>query len=174
MSDNKIIFAGPPGVGVTTAIKSISDTAPVIKEKKIVDDQGNTTTIEMDYGILKLDTGDEIHLYGTPDKAKYKYVQETLNKDCIGLIIFIDNTDTDPVGTMFQYMEDCQPMIEKKDMAVGLTRYEDSPSPDINDFHIALREKKLHIPVFTVDGHEKNDIITIIRALLYNLDSGVN
>lgn len=174
MSDNKIIFSGPPGVGVTTAIKSISDITPEIKKTEIVDANGNTTTIEMDYGILKLDSGDEIYLYSTPEKAKLEHVREALKKDCIGLIIFINNSDADPIGTMFQYMDDHVALVGKKCMAVALTRYEDSPSPDINEFHVALREKKLPIPVFSVDGHEKNDIITIIRALLYNLDSGVN
>jgi len=174
MSDNKIIFAGPPGVGVTTAIKAISDIPPEIKKKKLVDDKGNTTTIEMDYGILKLDSGDQIYLYGAPERAKLEHVRETLKQGCIGLVLLINNAEKDPVGTMLQYMEDCQFLVEKKGMAVGLTRYEDSPLPDINDFHIALREKKHNIPVFSVDGHEKNDIITIIRAMLYNLDSGVN
>jgi signal recognition particle receptor subunit beta len=114
MSDNKIIFAGPPGVGVTTAIKSISDVTPVLKKKEIVDAKGNTTTVEMDYGILKLDTGDDLYLYGAPETAKIEHVRETLNKDCIGLVLFINNEKADPIGTMFQYMEACQSLVEKK------------------------------------------------------------
>jgi signal recognition particle receptor subunit beta len=177
MSNNTIIFAGPKGVGVTTAIKSISNTAPVMKKEKVKDDNDKEVTVEMDYGILKLDSLDQIHLYGAADRVNLKHFTKALNDDFIGLIILIDNSDTDPVGTMLSYMEDCQTHVDKKGIAVGLTRYDDSPSPDINDFHVALREKKINIPVFpvfSIDGHEKNDIIMVVRALLYNLDSGVN
>lgn len=68
---------------------------------------------EMDYGVLKLDTGDQIHLYGAPEKEKLKLVHATLNKDCIGLILLINNEDTDPVGTMFQHMDAHCPLVEK-------------------------------------------------------------
>ena len=138
MSENKIIFAGPHGVGVTTAIKAISDVAPAIKEEKVKDGNGNEVTVEMDYGILKLDTGEEIYLYGAPDREKLRLAHETLNKDCIGLVLLINNADPDPVGTMLLYMEDCQSFVEKNGIAIGLTRYDDSPSPDINDFHTAI------------------------------------
>lgn len=177
MSNNKIIFAGPHGVGVTTAIKAISDITPTIKQEKVKDNTGKKVTVEMDYGILKLDTGDQIYLYGVSDSEKLKLVHEVLNKNCIGLVLLINNSEDDPVGTMLKHMEECQSLIEKKGIAIGLTRYDDFPSPNINDFHIALREKRISIPVFpvfSIDGHEKDDIIMIIRALLYNLDSGVN
>lgn len=177
MSNNKIIFAGPQGAGVTTAIKAISDVAPTIKKEKAKDSNGNEITVEMDHGVLKLDTGDQIYICGVSDREKLKYAHETLNKDCIGLVLFINNAEDDPIGTMFQYMDDCQPIVEKKGIAVGLTRYEDSPIPDINEYHAALREKRTSIPVFpvfSINGREKNDIIMMIRALLYNMDSGVN
>lgn len=174
MSDNKILFAGPPGVGVTTAIKSISDTPPTIRAEVVNDDDGNETTIEMDYGILKLNSGDEIFLYGSPDREKLKVAHEMLSENCIGLILLINNAEADPVNNMFRYMNDYQSLVGKKGIAIALTRYEDTPSPDINDFHIALREKKLNIPVFSINVHERNDIITLVKALLYNLDSGVN
>lgn len=168
MSDNKIIFAGPSATDITTAVKAISDIEPVTKEEN---------TVAMDYGILKLDTGDQIYIYGAPEREKLKHVQETLNKDCIGLVLFIDNTDNNPVETLLQYMEDYQSLVDKKGVAVGLTRYDDAPTPNINDYHVTLREKKINIPIFSVfskSGQEKKDIVMIIRALLYNLDSGVD
>jgi len=177
MSDNKILFAGPPGVGVTTAIKNISDVPLSVKKEKTNDGTDNEVTVEMDYGILKLDSGDQIYLYGSPpEKEKLKCVHAALNENCIGLIVLVNNEAPDPIATMFQYMEDYKTLVEKGGIAVGLTRYDASPTPDINDYHVALREKKLKIPifpVFSVDGHEKDDIITIIKALLYSLDSGV-
>lgn len=174
MSENKILFAGPLGVGVTTAIKTISDIPSAVKKEKLYDVQGNEVMVEMDYGVLKLETGDKIYLYGTPDRETAKLVRDTLSKNCIGLILLINNTETEPVGCMLQYIEYYQSIVGKEAIAVGLTRYDSDPTPSINEFYIALREIKLTIPVFSVNVNEKNDVITLIKALLYSLDSGVD
>lgn len=173
MSDNKILFAGPSGVGVTTVIKNISDIAPEIKKEKINKVGDDEVTADIDYGLLKLDTGDQIHLYGIPDRETVKLDHETLSKNCIGMILLINNTDVEPVGCMLQNVAYYQELVGKEAIAVGLTEYDKTPTPDINEFHIALKENKLNIPVFSVNIHDKNDIITLIKALLYNLDSGV-
>lgn len=174
MSENKILFTGPPGVGVTTAIKTISDISPAVKKENLCDAKGNKVTVEIDFGILKLETGDKIYLYGTPDRETVKLVSETLSKNCIGLVLLINNTDAEPVECMLQYIEYYKNIVGKEAIAVGLTRYDNTPAPDINEFHIALREIKLNIPVFSVSVYEKSDVITLIKALLYNLDSGVD
>ena len=174
MSENKILFAGPLGVGVTTVIKNISDIDPAIKKETVNNAEDIETTVEMDYGVLKLDTGDQIHLYGVSDRETVKLVSETLSKNCIGMVLLINNADVEPIRCMLQNIEYYQELVGKEAIAVGLTKYDDSPVPDINEFHVALREAKLHIPVFSVNTHDKHDIITLIKAMLYNLDSGVN
>lgn len=174
MSENKILFTGPLGVGVSTAIKNISDIPPATKKEKINNAEHNEATVEMDYGILKLDTGDQIQLYGAPDRETVNLVSESLDKNYIGMILLINNTDVEPVRCMLQNVEHYQELVDEEAIAVGLTKYDDTPTPDINEFHIALREKKLNIPVFSVNIHDRDDIITLIKALLYNLDSGVN
>jgi len=160
MTENKILFAGPLSVGITTAIKNISDSTPAT-------DNEHTET---DYGILELETGDQIHLYGLSENKDIKPEHE----NCIGMILLINNADTDPIKCMLQNIEHYQELVDKEAIAVGLTNYGNSPTPDINEFHVTLREKKLNIPIFSVDVHNKHNIITLIKALLYNLDSGVN
>jgi signal recognition particle receptor subunit beta len=174
MNDNKILFAGPQGVGVTTAIKTISDIKTSTREEKRSNANGNVVSIKMDYGLLKLQTGEEIYLYGTPDRETVKLVREELCTNCIGLVLLINNIETEPVNCMLQYIEYYQELVGENAIAVGLTRYDDSPLPDINEFHIALRERKLNIPVLAVNVLEKNDVITLIKTMLYNLDSGVD
>lgn len=173
MSENKILFAGPLGVGVTTAIKTISDIMPAVKKEKMCDAKGNEVAVDIDYGVLKLETGDQIYLYGAPDRESVKLIRETLSKNCIGLVLLLNNTETEPVRCMLQYIEYYQDIVGREAIAIGLTRYDGTPSPDINEFHVALREIKLNIPVFSVNVLEKSDVITLIKALLYNLDSGV-
>ena len=170
MSENKIIFAGSLGVGVSTAIKVISDIAPTTREEKVHD---SDTTVELDYGILKLDTGDQIHLYGTHDKETVQSLPEILGKNCIGMVLLINNTDAEPIERMLESIDYFNELVGKEAIAVGLTHYDNTPTPNINEFHVALKAANLLIPVFAVDVHERHDIITLIKALLYNLDSGV-
>jgi signal recognition particle receptor subunit beta len=173
MSENKILFSGPLGVGVTTAIKTISDSSTAVKKESMIDAKGNEVVVEMDYGLIKLETGDQINLYGIPDRETIKPVHEALGESCIGVVVLINNLESEPVACMLQYIEYYQQLVGEESIAVGLTRYDNSPTPNINEFHIALRELKLNIPVFSVNVHEKNDVITLIKAMLYNLDSGV-
>ncbi|MBP7567928.1 MAG: GTP-binding protein, partial [Burkholderiaceae bacterium] len=64
----KLVFAGPVGAGKTTAIQSLSDIEVVRTEANASDDVKTlkkTTTVAMDYGLMKLASGDQVRLYGT-------------------------------------------------------------------------------------------------------------
>ena len=174
MSNNKILFTGPLGVGVTTAIRTISDIAPATHEVEHCNTNGDKISVKLDYGILNIETGDQIYLYGLPDKETIKPIHKTLSEDCIGVVLLVNNVETEPVACMLQNIEYFQNLVGKEAIAVGLTRYDDDPTPEINEFHVELRERKLNIPVFSVNVHEKNDVIILVKALLYNLDSGVS
>ena len=59
----KIVFAGPVGAGKTTAIQSLSDIEVVTTEAATSDDARflkATTTVAMDYGLMKLASGDQV------------------------------------------------------------------------------------------------------------------
>lgn len=69
----KLVFAGPVGAGKTTAIQSLSDIEVVRTEANASDDVKTlkkTTTVAMDYGLMKLASGDQVRLYGTPGRAR--------------------------------------------------------------------------------------------------------
>ncbi|RKZ90665.1 MAG: GTP-binding protein, partial [Gammaproteobacteria bacterium] len=88
MSDYKIIFTGPVGAGKTTAITSISDVPPVGTDASASDmtkKRKGSTTVAMDYGILKLDGGEQIHLYGTPGQERFDFMWEILTTGGLGL-----------------------------------------------------------------------------------------
>ncbi|MDH5370305.1 MAG: GTP-binding protein, partial [Gammaproteobacteria bacterium] len=66
-SAHKIIFSGPVGSGKSTAINAISDVPVISTEQAATDDVKNrkeTTTVALDYGMIKLGEGENIHIYG--------------------------------------------------------------------------------------------------------------
>lgn len=173
MNNNKILFAGPLGVGVSSTIKTISDIKPETHKENICNENGKEATVELDYGVLEQEKGNHISLYGIPNKEVIKPIRESLSENCIGLVLLINNLETEPVNTLLQYIDNYQDMVGKDAIAVGITRYDKFQIPSIDDFHVALRERNQKIPVFSIDAHKKNDVIFLIKALLYNLDSGV-
>jgi signal recognition particle receptor subunit beta len=90
MSQYKIIFTGPVGVGKTTAIQSISDVPPIKTDAAAGDmtkARKSETTVAMDYGIMHLDDGEKIHLYGTPGQERFDFMWDILSVGGLGLRI---------------------------------------------------------------------------------------
>jgi len=174
--ENKIIFAGPVGAGKTTAISSVSDIMVVGTEAKASDDVAQrkpNTTVAMDYGILNLDGGGKVHLYGTPGQDRFSFMWEILSEGAMGFVILIDSARPDPLADLDFYINAFRKSISKcKDaVVIGVTRTELNPQVDLLDrFNERLAAMKLNIPVFEVDGRQREDVKQMLLALLTLLD----
>ena len=174
--ENKIIFAGPVGSGKTTAISSVSDIMVVGTEAKASDEvaqRKNNTTVAMDYGILNLDGGTKVHLYGTPGQDRFNFMWEILSENAMGFVILIDSARPDPLADLEHYLSAFSQSIAKcNGMAViGLTRTELSPRTELLDeCYARITHFNLNIPVFEVDARERQDVKQMLLALLALLD----
>ena len=67
MNEYKILFTGTMGAGKTTAIASVSETPPIMTDVANTDTSvaKARTTVGLDFGMLTLDSGDRIRLFGT-------------------------------------------------------------------------------------------------------------
>jgi len=170
--EHKIIFAGPVGSGKTTAISSVSDIMVVGTEAKASDEvaqRKTNTTVAMDYGILNLEGGGKVHLYGTPGQDRFDFMWEILSEGAMGFVILIDSARPDPLGDLEHFLNAFRKPITKCSDAVviGVTRTELNPQIDLLDrFHERISAMKLNIPVFEVDGRERKDVKQLLLALL--------
>ena len=83
----KIIIAGPVGAGKTEAIRVLSDKGVVSTEEAASDDvkkMKKTTTVAMDYGIMKLDSNEQVRLYGTPGQKRFDFMWDILSENALG------------------------------------------------------------------------------------------
>ncbi len=172
-NNHKIIFTGPVGAGKTTAINSISD-IPVMKTDESASDmtksRKRTTTVAMDYGLLKLGDGERIHLYGTPGQERFDFMWEILTEGGLGLILLLDNTRPDPFNDMRFFLDSFDSFINNKKMVIGITHMESNPEPTIETYHQHLKTLGIKSPIFEVDARKKEDITTLLKVLLYSLD----
>lgn len=174
--EHKIIFAGPVGSGKTTAIGTVSDIMVVGTEAKASDEvaqRKNNTTVAMDYGILNLEGGGKVHLYGTPGQTRFDFMWEILSEGAMGFVILIDSARPDPLADLEYYLNAFRkPITQCGDVVViGVTRTELNPQADLLDrFNERLLSMKLNIPVFEVDGRQREDVKQMLLALLTLLD----
>jgi len=171
----KIVFAGPVGAGKTTAIGSISDIDVVGTEAKASDGVARlkvATTVAMDYGVLSLPHGEKVHLYGTPGQVRFSFMWEILCDRAIGLVLLFDDTRHDVLTEVDTYLKAFRNHIAASQGAVvvGLTRTEMNPQVDFARYHSRLADYGLNIPVFEIDARNRDDVATLLLALLAIID----
>lgn len=173
MTNSKIIFTGPVGAGKTTAISSISDGNGIFTDEVASDVVKNIkakTTVAMDYGTVRLEGGECIHLYGTPGQQRFDFMWEILTKGGIGLVLLLDNTRNSPFQDMKFFLDQFQDFIDRTQVIIGVTQMDRKSQPCIEHYHDYLNKSGLTIPVFEVDARSKQDVSMLIKGLLYSLD----
>jgi len=174
---NKIIFTGPVGVGKTTAINAVSDISTASTEAKTSDEVSKfkaSTTVAMDYGVLNLDGGEKLHLYGTPGQDRFNFMWDILVQGGIGLILLLDASRNDPLEDLESYVNAFRDFISSTNIVVGVTRYDPLGKPKLHSVRTRLDEMGFKCPVFTVDGRHKEDVKTLLTSLLIDLDPNVH
>jgi signal recognition particle receptor subunit beta len=176
--EQKIIFAGPMGAGKTTAIATISDIPVVSTESAATDEvalRKANTTVAMDYGVLHLDGGTKVHLYGTPGQERFSFMWEILSEGGMGLVLMLDQARPDPVADLVFYMDAFRRFVDRTGGAVvvGVTRMDLVPGATVVPIRDKLRSLGLNVPVFEVDARERADVKPLLLALLANLDPDI-
>ena len=178
MAQHKIIFAGPVGAGKTTAIRSLSDIPIVATDEDATDMTANRkpqTTVAMDYGLIKLDNGERVHLYGTPGQERFDFMWDILTEGGLGLVLMLDNSRTNPFQDMSFYINAFKGFIEETQLVIGVTRMDEVRKPELAEYakHLAASFDMV-VPVFEVDAREKRDVSLLVQALLFSIDPGVS
>lgn len=170
----KFVFTGCVGAGKTTAIRTISEVDPVSTEAKPSENsvikRKKTTTVAMDYGELTLDNGDKMYLYGTPGQRRFDFMCHILTKEALGLIILIDNTHSDPLAELDYFLNLNAEFLQKSAAVIGVSHFDESTQPSINDYYQALEERGDPWPVIHVDAREADDVIILLKTLLATLE----
>ena len=171
----KLIVAGPVGAGKTEAIRSLSDKDILTTEEMASDDVRfikRTTTVAMDYGVMKLDSGETVRIYGTPGQRRFDFMWEILSENALGLILLLNATDADPFDDLDYYLDKFMPLINSSALVVGVTHAEDIPW----DLHERLSEyvvnKGVTANVILVDARKREDMLELVKSLIYMIVSG--
>lgn len=169
----KLVFAGPVGAGKTTAIQSLSD-IDVVSTDAIATDEvkalKRTTTVAMDYGLMKLDSGDQVRLYGTPGQKRFEFMWDILTENALGLVLLIRGSAPDPVADLHEYVNGFREFIDRTSLVVGITHAEGAG--------LQVRQKvadelvRLGLPpcAMDTDARSRPHMATLVTALIHSID----
>ena len=174
---HKIIFTGPVGAGKSTAIASISDIPPVNTDELASDmtrSRKPSTTVALDYGVMNLEDGERLHLYGTPGQERFDFMWDILTEGGIGLVLLLNNARPDPFTDLGFFLGAFDGFIRRSQVVIGVTRMDEAATPLIGDYQQQLARRGLKVPVFEVDARQRRDVSVLVEALLFSIDAGVS
>ena len=168
MKDFKIVFAGPPGAGKTTAITALSDAAPVATDVRNTDSAltKSNTTVGLDFGLIDLGNGQSIRLFGTPGQLRFKFMWQVIATDALGLVILNDNTLADPLAELTVYLDAYKELLPTTNCVIGVGRMSQRASPTIDDYGDFLSSRGLMMPVLPVDVRHRDDVLMLVEIVL--------
>jgi uncharacterized protein len=173
MQEHKILFTGTMGAGKTTAIASVSEVPPVVTDVKNTDESSAKpmTTVGLDFGMLTLDTGDRLRLFGTPGQMRFDFLWRILVRGALGLVVLIDNSRPDPLADLDVYLQGFRDELKTLPCVVGIGRTESHAAPDLEAYADRLQAHDLVLPLLRVDVRRRDDVLLLIDTLLAQLES---
>jgi len=168
MKEYKILFSGTAGAGKTTAIGAISD-AGVVSTDVVNNDPAllkATTTVGLDFGLITLEDGNRVRLFGTPGQVRFDFMWRILATDALGIVLLIDNSRPDPLQDLDVYIDGFAQELASMPCVVGVGRQETHPQPGIDAFADRLDARGLLVPVLPVDVRRRDDVLMLIDTLL--------
>ncbi|WP_421956269.1 GTP-binding protein [Polaromonas sp.] len=169
----KIVFAGPVGAGKTTAIQSLSDIEVVSTEARasdVVRQLKSTTTVAMDYGLMKLDNGDQVRLYGAPGQKRFDFMWDILTQHALGLVVLVSAAGAEPVGDLRQYLDAFRALIDRTAVVVGVT-HTDKGDPAVRQLLIEeMHRQRIPPCVMDADARSRPDVAMLVKCLLFSID----
>jgi signal recognition particle receptor subunit beta len=171
-SELKLLFAGPMGSGKTTAIRAISDAAPVSTEAVNVDKAAHSkaeTTVGLDYGETRLASGERLRLYGLPGQSRFDFMWKIVARGALGAVVLADNSVPEAVEGLNPYLDAFDELARSASMVIGVGKLLEGPAR-IDDYASALRARGLCLPVFAVDVRRREDVLLLLEALLNQIE----
>lgn len=166
----KIIITGPVGAGKTTAINSLTDQKALKTDAPVSDmttsQRKQTTTVALDYGVIKLNENDVAHVYGTPGQERFDFMWEIISEGAHGMVLLLDNSRNYPFRDLIYYVNQFRDLIDSVPFIIGVTRSDVKAEPDLATYRSWAEELNLDAKVLLVDARNKVHIHGLLTQLL--------
>jgi signal recognition particle receptor subunit beta len=129
-----------------------------------------TTTVAMDYGLLRLNNGDQVRLYGAPGQKRFDFMWEILTENALGLVLLINARAADPAQDLRDFVQAFRKLIDRSALVVGLTHSEDGFLHVRHSLSHELVKLGLKPCVMDTDARKRKDVSMLVKSLIYIIE----
>lgn len=161
---NKLVFVGPRGAGKTTAIRSISGSAPVITEELVPAGPAGkkgVATLSLEYHYLKLES-QILHLYGLYGCEGLGDIRDLPVSEALGLVLLLDATESAIYDDAEAWLAHIRGRYPDLPVAVGVTKTDRSRHFSLN----RLRGVVGAVPTLSVDARDSETLRQLLRMMI--------
>src|SRR5699024_1634553 len=159
-----------------TAISTLSD-EPVINTEAVISHEEvpihkTHTTVALDYGVMHLSEGHSLQLYGTPGQQHFDFIWEIAARNSIGLVLLLDAQRPALLQDLTFFIQAFRALIQSQGFAIGLTHTDKVQNAELlrQQINHALEQLQLRAPVLSVDPNQREELVQLVKALLFTLD----
>ncbi|WP_433329575.1 GTP-binding protein [Spirillospora sp. CA-294931] len=155
----KIVIAGGFGVGKTTMVATVSETAPLRTEELLTDEsvgvddvsgveRKSTTTVAMDFGRITMREEYVLYLFGTPGQERFWFMWDEVSLGALGAVVLADT----------RRLADCFPSVDYFErrgtpFVVAVNCFEGARRFDLEEIQLALNLGP-KVPVMLCDARD--------------------
>lgn len=175
----KIGITGTVGAGKTTFVRSISE-IDVVNTDRVASDETAlmkaTTTVAFDFGRLTLNSGQILHLYGTPGQFRFNFMWDILMPKVHGYIFLVDTSrpqDFRASRRLLNYMK----QKTQSPLIVGLTHADSHKAWKSEDIALTLGLSNFVTkpPIIEVNATNSHSVAQCLILLVEQLiQEGIN
>lgn len=167
MSTPRVVLFGPMGIGKTTAIRSLCGDAAVdcdVPNLDIARHEKATTTVGTDFGIVRMDDGEELHVYGSPGQDRFGFLRQWLLSFAVGTLILVDVNDAAALEQAVQTLAEVEQHAPQAASVVVVAR--PAPPDQMQGFAERLAERcGRAVPMLEVDLRERDQMFGALELL---------
>lgn len=171
MSTPRIVLFGPMGIGKTTALRALCGEAVVDCDVPNLDrtsHEKETTTVGADFGIVRMEGGEELHVYGSPGQDRFGFLRQWLLSFAVGALILLDVNEASALDLAERTLSEVQQHAPDAASVVLVARPASAAALDRFSQMLAERAGR-PVPVMMVDVREREqmlDALELLAALL--------
>ncbi|PFG28143.1 Uncharacterised protein [Corynebacterium renale] len=165
-SAHEVLFVGDPGIGKTTAVRTLATHEPINTEAamSVPDGEKTTVTVGIDFGLWEDSPFGVVGLFGSPGHERFSRSRSMLANPSAGVVLWVygDDSDEGLVNQVRYWAQAVESLASRGVVAINF-----ATEGALDRARSAMAELGLEqVPVMTADPRFNADVVTVASAAI--------
>lgn len=169
MNVMRVVVTGAVGAGKSTFVRTVGELGTISTERLATDAEAigkPMTTVAFDFGQLTLNSGQVMHIYGTPGQDRFDFMWDILMRHAHSHLLLIDAHRPDHLSLaldIIQFMEE----RSHNPTVIGLTHMdcENALTPSYVLAALGYTDLGHSPPAITINPHDKSSVLNALAVI---------